>query len=43
MLKSPIYSITTIQLIGQHDPKNEGRDGQWADNFIAKCADYETK
>ena len=43
MLKLLIHSKITIQLIGQHDPKNEGRDGQCADNYIAKCADYETK
>lgn len=43
MLKLLIHSKITTQLIGQHDPKNEGRDGQWADNYIAKCADYETK
>lgn len=43
MLKLLKFSKITIQLIGQPDPKNEGRDGQWADNYIAKCADYEAK
>lgn len=37
------YSKITIKLIEQTDPKNEGQDGQCADNYIAKCADYVTK